>query len=70
MALKRKTVSLPPSPPNSDVMINGGMTSDEVIVRIDVYGAKLSIEGSSFAHVKYAARCLGKIIEVNDERNS
>lgn len=66
MALKkRKETPLPPSPPNSDVLINQGMTSDEVIVRIDVYGAKLNIEGSSFAHVKYAAMCLGEILGVD-----
>lgn len=75
MALKRKEtaslpLSLPSPPPNSEVLINDELTCDEVRVKIDVYGAKLSIEASSISHMKYAARCLGKIIEVNDERNS
>ncbi len=63
MALKKKeNNSLPSPPPNSDVLINDDMVCDEVRVKIDVYGARLSIEASSISHMKYAARCLEKVL--------
>lgn len=63
MALKKKeNNSLPSYPPNSEVLINDELTCDEVRVKIDVYGARLSIEASSISHMKYAARCLEKVL--------
>lgn len=63
MALKKKeNNSLPSYPPNSEVLINDELTCDEVRVKIDVYGARLSIEALSISHMKYAARCLEKVL--------
>ena len=52
----------PPIPKNSDVLINNSMSGDEVTVIVNVYGAKISIEGASIAHVKYAAICLNETL--------
>lgn len=62
MRQKKPTSQLPPPPRNSDVLINEGMTVDEVTLKIEMYGAELTICGSSPEHLAHVVKCLNLVL--------
>lgn len=62
MKQKKSTSEFPPYPKNSDILINQGMTVDEVTLKIDMYGAELTICGSSPEHLAHVVKCLNSVL--------
>lgn len=47
---------------NSDVLINEGMTVDEVTLKIEMYGAELTVSGSSPEHLAHVVKSLNLVL--------
>ena len=63
--MRKKTPAVqkfPPYPKNSDILINQGMTVDEVTLKIDMYGAELTVSGSSPEHLAHVVKCLNLVL--------
>ena len=62
MRQKKPTSQLPPYPKNSDVLINEGMTVDEFTLKIEMYGAELTVSGSSPEHLAHVVKSLNLVL--------